>query len=1137
MQPLSRRLYWLFICLLLLVTPNLQAVETSPIQSAEKPLESQAVDSLIQELKQDTQLSEEQKQPLTSQLDKAAAWISESRQARHSLLKLQDDLNQAAENIKELQEAQKALQNRLKNPPPSTQPELNALMTSLHQANNELDEAGTNLQNWDKTLNQYLSLATGGAGQQSQIKNTIAQLKESAGKVQKETAADLNQTIQDFALRARLQALEASLHLIAFQMDNLGRLTELAQAQRDFWATRKALAQKNSEQLQAQLQTLKAAEAEEALKQTLETAVEPGSLLYPIQKNIIRLQQQKADLIRREQQIEQKINASNDAIATIKSHFSRDEQIVALQGSRETIAQVLHKRLETLDALEVAPREIARTKDSINQAVLTQLLLSEKLRELQQQPTEALLADLLGETLYEQSLDSSGKPTKTAAMLVSQYVQSAKELQNLYPGYISKLAELNTTYNQQHEQIGNYSQFLNNHLLWLPNIGLLNLISTESLNDSLLWLLSTERISVLMQDAYRTAETHLPQVVLWLLILISLLVGRHRFIAAQSRLALKLASIRTDAFHYSLQALIYTLLLALPLPWFMLVAGELLSLSDPTHDVTIGVSNGLLDAGLLVLVLNSLKEVCRKDGLAERHFHWKESVRRTLRRELNWAIPSGALLILLVDITTDSSGPADTQLIGRIAFLALMVAFALLLFRLWSKRSPIMRDFQNSRPNAVWLQLHFIWFPLSLLFPLLMIWSTTYGYYYSSLVIADKINWTLATVLSLYLIRELFLRSLYLSERKQLYTEHLQKHQAELEQLHDDTASSESAIPEEPEMDYEKLSKQVRQALNLSFILAFIAANWMIWGELISALNLINDAPLSITKSQIIDGVVQQVPLTLGDLVIGIALGAMTLLLSKDLPGLLEFLLLQHLPISRAARYAITSLTQYLIAIIGFVVIFRALGIEWSNIQWLVAALSVGLGFGLQEIVANFISGIILLFEQPMRVGDIVTVDDVTGKVSKIRIRATTIVNWDRQELVIPNKQIITGKFINWSLSDSITRIKIDVGIAYGSDVKRALVLIKEAASQHPQVIKDPEPFVIFENFGDSALLLSLRAYIDDLEKLIQTRSELNNAINDALNGAGIVIAFPQLDIHLDTGQPLEIHPRRTSDPSETPSA
>jgi potassium efflux system protein len=367
-----------------------------------------------------------------------------------------------------------------------------------------------------------------------------------------------------------------------------------------------------------------------------------------------------------------------------------------------------------------------------------------------------------------------------------------------------------------------------------------------------------------------------------------------------------------------------------------------------------------------------------------------------------------------------------------------------------------------------------------------------------------------------------------------------QAHQAEQQAAANETYPNAEALPviEEPEVDYDKLSNQVRQALNLGAALLLLSAIWWIWSDVLTALNLISDSTLEMTKSQLINGVEQQVPLTLGDLTLGIALGAMTLLLSKDLPGLLEFTLLRFLPISVAVRYAISSLTQYIVFIIGFVLIFRALGIEWSNIQWLVAALSVGLGFGLQEIVANFVSGIILLFEQPMRVGDIVTVDGVSGKVSKIRIRATTIINWDRQELIIPNKQIITGQFINWSLSDPVTRVRIPLGIAYGSDVNLALHLIQQAAEEHPEVIKDPKPTVIFEGFGDNALQLELRVFVEDLENFIMIKSELNSAINNKLNDAGIVIAFPQRDVHLNTSEPLEIHLSRENKgqkPASTP--
>jgi potassium efflux system protein len=266
---------------------------------------------------------------------------------------------------------------------------------------------------------------------------------------------------------------------------------------------------------------------------------------------------------------------------------------------------------------------------------------------------------------------------------------------------------------------------------------------------------------------------------------------------------------------------------------------------------------------------------------------------------------------------------------------------------------------------------------------------------------------------------------------------------------------------------------------------------------------------------------------TLADLTLGLIMLVITVLAAKNIPGVLEIALLQRLPLDAGARYAIASLTQYLIAGIGVFVAFSTLGLQWSNIQWLVAALSVGLGFGLQEIVANFISGIILLFERPIRVGDVVTIDNITGKVSRIRIRATTIINWDKQELLIPNKEFITGRVINWTLTDKINRIVINVGIAYGSDVERAMQLMLEAAGENENVLDDPKPVVSFEGFGDNALILILRSYLGSMDYRIDTITALHQAINAKFNAAGINIAFPQRDIHLSANAPLDVRLHR----------
>ena len=155
---------------------------------------------------------------------------------------------------------------------------------------------------------------------------------------------------------------------------------------------------------------------------------------------------------------------------------------------------------------------------------------------------------------------------------------------------------------------------------------------------------------------------------------------------------------------------------------------------------------------------------------------------------------------------------------------------------------------------------------------------------------------------------------------------------------------------------------------------------------------------------------------------------------------------------------------------IGLTAAFNAIGGEWSEIQWLVAAMSVGLGFGLQEIFANFVSGIILLFERPIRVGDIVTLGDKSGVVNRIRMRATTIVDWDRKEYIVPNKDLVTERLLNWTLTDQMNRIEIIAHVANGADTDRACALLLEAAREQPHVLAEPAPSAAFEGFTESGL-------------------------------------------------------------------
>jgi potassium efflux system protein len=226
--------------------------------------------------------------------------------------------------------------------------------------------------------------------------------------------------------------------------------------------------------------------------------------------------------------------------------------------------------------------------------------------------------------------------------------------------------------------------------------------------------------------------------------------------------------------------------------------------------------------------------------------------------------------------------------------------------------------------------------------------------------------------------------------------------------------------------------------------------------------------------------------------------------------------------LSEGNRYAITTILRYAILFIAALMAFRQIGLQWSEVQWLAAAFSVGLGFGMQEIFANFISGLIILTERPIRVGDVVSIgDDVWGQVKNIKIRSTTILNWDRQEVIVPNKDLISEKLINWTLSDKTIRVIIKVGVDYKTNIDQAKSIMLDAANAHPRVLSDPEPAAVLLNFGDSSLDLEMDVFISEFKSeddLDEIKDSLNIEVLQKFRESGIEIPFPQRVLHQTEG-------------------
>jgi potassium efflux system protein len=309
--------------------------------------------------------------------------------------------------------------------------------------------------------------------------------------------------------------------------------------------------------------------------------------------------------------------------------------------------------------------------------------------------------------------------------------------------------------------------------------------------------------------------------------------------------------------------------------------------------------------------------------------------------------------------------------------------------------------------------------------------------------------------------------------------------------------------------------------------------SWQIWAEVLPAFRVLDKVELWTTVREVVENVTdpdgnssvsivkQPVPTTLTHLILALAIFQIALLAGRNLPGLLEIAVLNRLPIDRGGRYAVSVICRYALTVTGFIFGFRMLGLTWSSVQWLIAAMTVGLGFGLQEIFANFVSGMIILFERPMRVGDLVTIGGMTGTVARVQIRATTITDADRRELIVPNKNFITGELINWTLSDTISRIVIPIGVAYGTNIELTQRTLLQVAEAHPAVISEPAATAMFVNFGGSTLNFELRVFLGSRESYAQVLHELNSNIDRRFREAGIEIALPRQELTLKSAAPI----------------
>jgi potassium efflux system protein len=817
----------------------------------------------------------------------------------------------------------------------------------------------------------------------------------------------------------------------------------------------------------------------------------------------------------------------------IDEDFRNAKKKLEVGGLSEALGRLLLQQKRTLPNARDFARKEAALEDVISEAGLRQIQYAEERSELLN--AEAYVATILA-TLPEAERPGIRDELRALATSRRDLLDKAVAAQD---NYLRELGELLFRYREAQRSVGDYDRFLTERLLWIRSNPPVSLGMLANLPAELAVLFSPRDwagVALALRDGLLGS----PLLAVGLVGVLLLLSQRRRVRAKLLAAGKNVGRISADGFPATMQALVWTALLAVVTPALLAIAGAAI-LDQPTAMPRIVVQEAIFESAapgatfgrsagvalqalaLPLFILSSFRLLCVTGGVAPVHFRWTEPTCRRLRRSILALISTTlpAAFLAIVVIRHDSLN--DASALGFVIFATISLSWSAFFYRVLHPSRGVVREHLLAHPRGPLARTRYLWFPVVVALPVWLTLLALRGFLYTAGSVTTSMVQTVYLVMALVVAQALVVRWLLLVRRR-LTFKALRERRAVERTAAAQEGEGEESIPqvEEPEVDLTALSEESAKLLNAAIVMGGALGVWIIWSAILPALNVFNEVTLwSYTTT--IGGVEKSVPFTLADAGLGFVIVFLTVVATRRLPALLEIVLLHRLEMSAADRFTVTTLSRYAIATIGAFVVFNALGGNWSQVQWLVAALGVGIGFGLQEIVANFISGLIILFERPLRVGDAVTVGDISGVVSRIQIRATTITTWDRRELLVPNKEFITGRLLNWSLTDPITRLEVAVGVDYGADVKRAMQLMLETAREHPRVLEDPKPIVTFESFGDNALMLYLRCFVASYEHRVTTRSELHAALYERLREAGIGIAFPQREVHLSAAEPLPV--------------
>lgn len=701
-------------------------------------------------------------------------------------------------------------------------------------------------------------------------------------------------------------------------------------------------------------------------------------------------------------------------------------------------------------------------------------------------------------------------------ILLKNRIQLYSKLYNELSLELNQIVTLQSNYSRYMIIKDSISSVIYNQMFWSPSNNAINLKWFASLYDNVIYQIKSIKLELSKFSLnYSYSLSFICKIVGWLFVLL--------FIAKINKLInKKLIQIHADVKKISRDKYWNTplalLLLAIKSSYFsiivFLIGAIIISTVSYPSDLLFeertknALMSILMDVTLLTFLSSLILRIAHKNGVGEIHFRLSYSEKQVKRlRRTFWCY---GFLIGIIALKLKALETFAVDVIGQI--ITIVLCSWLLVEQIFVLNRQIKYKASFYYKSISLLYLLFIFAQIALI---------ATGYFYSAIRLISTLIISYYAVMIIYILQNVVYRFLSIAANRINFNRRIeqyrQKQQALKEQLENGGQEEVKDATEEfiesldEPMSIDDINAQTTNVVRHIFLIIYAVVLYSIWSDIFEFASFFQYVTLYTTTSA--DGSLNHVSLM--DLIVIVYAIVLSVIVCRNFPGVLEVCLFNTVTKLKQYSYSIVTIITYVIVSLCILFTCSRLGLEWEQLQWLVAALSVGLGFGLQEIFGNFISGIILLFERPIRIGDIITLNGHSGVVSRIRIRSTTITDFEKKEYVVPNKDIITSPLVNWSLNDPITRITIIASVAYGTKIEKAKEILYKICKDNPYVLDDPSPQVYFTEFGASTLNFEIRVYTAKTKDRNPARDSINSEIYRQFEENGIEIAFNQLDVYI----------------------